>query len=122
MFLNVKNGIKNDKLHGKVITWLEKNQLTEKEEYVHQKELETLVNPIISKVPQDRVPPMRSSEAQAQCVTQMKKCVEIMETVCVISRHALHLFAWVSPQVLWFFPPVQKMKVGFVVMVNCPKL
>ncbi|XP_066499735.1 heat shock 70 kDa protein-like [Hoplias malabaricus] len=79
---NVKNSVEDEKLKGKiseddkkkvlgkckeVISWLENNQLAEKEEYEHhQKELESVCNPILSKLYQGGMPPMGSCGAQAE--------------------------------------------------------
>ncbi|CAF92123.1 unnamed protein product, partial [Tetraodon nigroviridis] len=69
---NMKSTVQDDNLKGKIseedlkkvvdkceetITWLEKNQLADKEEYQHQqKELEKVCNPIISKLYQGGMP------------------------------------------------------------------
>uniref|UniRef100_A0A673I576 Heat shock cognate 71 kDa protein n=1 Tax=Sinocyclocheilus rhinocerous TaxID=307959 RepID=A0A673I576_9TELE len=82
---NVKNSVEDEKLKGKiseeekklvidkckeVITWLENNQLAEKEEYEHhQKELESVCNPIISRLYQG-VPPAGGCGFQAQPESQ----------------------------------------------------
>ncbi|KAL7828594.1 hypothetical protein SRHO_G00322280 [Serrasalmus rhombeus] len=83
---NIKNSVEDEKLKGKiseddkkkvidkckeVIAWLENNQLAEKEEYEHhQKELESVCNPIISKLYQGGMPPMGSCGAQAESSAQ----------------------------------------------------
>uniref|UniRef100_A0AAQ6IKH8 Heat shock protein family A (Hsp70) member 2 n=1 Tax=Anabas testudineus TaxID=64144 RepID=A0AAQ6IKH8_ANATE len=69
---NIKSSVQDEKLKGKIseedkkkliekcdetITWLENNQLADKEEYQHQqKELEKVCNPIISKLYQGEMP------------------------------------------------------------------
>uniref|UniRef100_A0A672K3L6 Heat shock cognate 71 kDa protein n=1 Tax=Sinocyclocheilus grahami TaxID=75366 RepID=A0A672K3L6_SINGR len=71
---NMKNSVEDEKLNGKiseeekkkvidkckeVITWLENNQLAEKKEYEHhQKELESVCNPIITQLYQGGDPPL----------------------------------------------------------------
>ncbi|XP_026115337.1 heat shock 70 kDa protein 1-like [Carassius auratus] len=83
---NVKNSVEDEKLKGKiseedkkkvidkckeVITWLENNQLAEKEEYEHhQKELESVCNPIITRLYQGGVPPAGGCGFQAQPESQ----------------------------------------------------
>uniref|UniRef100_A0A673N839 Heat shock protein family A (Hsp70) member 1B n=1 Tax=Sinocyclocheilus rhinocerous TaxID=307959 RepID=A0A673N839_9TELE len=83
---NMKNSVEDEKLNGKiseeekkkvidkckeVITWLENNQLAEKEEYEHhQKELESVCNPIITRLYQGGDPPAGGCGFQAQPESQ----------------------------------------------------
>uniref|UniRef100_A0A672JZN2 Heat shock protein family A (Hsp70) member 1 like n=1 Tax=Sinocyclocheilus grahami TaxID=75366 RepID=A0A672JZN2_SINGR len=83
---NMKNSVEDEKLNGKiseeekkkvidkckeVITWLENNQLAEKKEYEHhQKELESVCNPIITQLYQGGDPPAGGCGFQAQPESQ----------------------------------------------------
>ncbi|XP_073675575.1 heat shock 70 kDa protein-like [Garra rufa] len=83
---NMKNSVEDENLKGKiseeekkkvsdkckeVIAWLENNQTAEKEEYEHhQKELESVCNPIITRLYQGGAPPAGGCGFQAQPESQ----------------------------------------------------